>query len=629
MLRKFKTEAETKTKAETQAHSQMTEVEFEKKCLELAQMANGSSCKSPETLPEYYPGYRRFVEKWRQAYDHAHGNFPDWLIGHNKPMQSEEEFEYVRKTYQPKTKKTFLEFANTVKKTLANGRIVFKKSQTDSRAEDFETYLREGLPRFDSFLQFAGAMVDEKLIDANGLVGIWIEPPGTVIDEETGEEVISGMINPYPVMYDVWRVVWLGDDEYIVETTKGGWKQTPGQQKLRSYRYFGKEFLGEAIQVNSGRKIKFQSTTWFEHGVGFAPARRLGGNAVVIENEVHYESVFDVAVPFLNSAALDESNLRSVKNKSVFPTRVVVRPKCNYQSPDGMVCDRGRIKWVSDGVESVKECPSCHGSGYSGAILGPLSELVVDNRESGLGETINTGIDADNAMSYVSPPIETPQYLTEEIRDNLEQAQEVLHLKSQPRRAGAISATEKDRDAKNTEAFVRPISDQIWELIDYLVLSMGAIRYGRDEFEDIRPSLVKATVFDLLTPADYLQRVTEAKKDGMSPIVIQLMIADYLMSLGAEDVDAARVYDLALKADRLVHLTPEQVALMLSRRLIEPWEATMNASVLYFIQEEIDATKGDFWALELDEQLRRLEARAKAHTPSSELSFALPPPADL
>jgi len=601
----------------------MTPEEFTIKCTELSKMAHeaeGNPTKPSGKLPEYYIGYTLLVKEYDQARIHAYGEFPAHLFAANKPLQTDDEFAYVKDTYQPKTKDTYVKFSNTVQRSLMNGFIEFRQEKDSDITKDFERFIREGIDTYDNFLIFCQAMVSDKVIDANGIVGTW---PTYVTNEEL--EII-GYVNPYPVIYNVKQLVWFQNDEYIVETlekTNVLYNGSQPQKVGRTYRYFGKEFVYEAVQVGKFVDHTFAISQEFEHLIGFTPARRMMGTPKIIQNKLFYDSTFNLAVPHLNDAALDSANLLIIKQKNVYPTRVVVREKCTYHGSDGS-CEKGLIT-VFNGEDrpTTKTCTNCRGTGFDG-IFGPMSELVVNRTPSGIDDERSTGVTAQNAMAYVSPPIETPKFLSEQIDKAIERAQDVLHLKSEPRGSGNITATEKDRDSKNTEAFIKPISDQIWFLIDYLISCIGIMRYGSANYELHKPTIITPTDFDLLSPSDYLEQIGNAKERKLPSIVIRDMIHNYFVSVSKDDAELSMRYDAVIKIDRLLGVTAEEIVVMLARNLIRPVDVVIHQSILYFIDMAIMENE-KFLSLSDAEKKAIIEGLAAAAIPApSEIELPAP-----
>lgn len=562
-------------------------------------------------LVEFWPGYVEAVMQYEAALIHARGKFPDYLFQALSPLQEKEELEYLKSTYQATTKDVFIEFSNTAKKAIQNGNIEFDTKEGDREGNALKKYIFEDIDNFNSIVIWLYAMLDQKLIDANGIFAVW---PEYSVDEEGR---IIGETNPQPLIYNVDKIIWKNDGEYIVITSK---KSANGGLVLR---YFGREFVAQYNQVGKLGDFLFEETRHFEHEIGFTPAQELKGIAVLRENVIQYDSIFNIAVPHLNLAVIDSVTLLAIKKKVGYPTRVVMREKCKYQEGPSL-CEGGHLT-IYDGTDQItKNCPQCRGTGFIG-VFGPMSELsILPNNE--IGET-STGITAANAMSYVSPSTDIPKFLREEVEHHINRSLEVLHLKSQPRGSGDISATEKNRDKENTESFIKPISDQLWDIAAFVIECIGKMKFLPSGYESMKPKIIPAQSFDLLGADDYIAEMAEAKKSGVPEIVIQNIVYKYMNVIHHDDTISMRVFQLMEKSDRLLTMSNEQVAIAQSRGTVAPWEAVLHQSTTYIVHKAIMdyAENGKrFWDLEEKEQIALIQETAKQIVPVTETD-ELPP----
>lgn len=561
-------------------------------------------------LTEFWPGYIEAVMQYEAASIHARGKFPDYLFQALSPLQEKEELEYLKSTYQATTKDVFIEFSNTAKKAIQNGNIEFDTKEGDKDGNALKKYIFEDIQNFNSIVIWMYAMLDQKLIDANGIFAVW---PEYDVDNEGR---IIGETNPQPLIYNVDKIIWKQNGEYIVITSK---RSDNGGLILR---YFGREFISQYNQAGKLSDFVFEETRHFEHEIGFAPAQELKGIAVLRENVIQYDSIFNTAVPHLNLAVIDSVTLLAIKKKVGYPTRVVMREKCRYQEGPSL-CEGGNIT-VSDGQKMTsKNCPQCRGTGFIG-VFGPMSELAI-TASADITEQ-NTGITAANAMSYVSPSTDIPKFLREEVEHHTNRSLEVLHLKSQPRGAGDISATEKNRDKENTESFIKPISDQLWDIAAFVIECIGVMKFLPSGYESMRPKVIPAQSFDLLGADDYIAEMSEAKKSGVPEIVIQNIVYKYMNVIHHDDTISMRVFQLMEKSDRLLTMSNDQVAVAQSRGTVAPWEAVLHQSTTYIIHRAI-LERGEgkpFWDLEEEEQIAIIQETAKQIVPVAETN-ELPP----
>lgn len=573
-----------------------------------------------ETIPDYWDGYKEAVETYKAGRLHAYGEFPEGLFAKIKPNQRPEDYEYMREVYEPITKDVYLEFGNTCKKALINGAIEFPEVREGNPLKDF---LENGIENFDSLMGWASAMMDTKLLDGMGIVGAW----PTNIEVNDNGELISEL-QAQPVLYPVPYLVYVSQDSkgahYIVESKNKSVVISHGKQKQIGYiyRYFGPEFIAEAKQVGKETDDTFEVEFILEHEIGFTPATRLEGIARLVESEVRYDSVFSLAVPHLNKAVVNETGLSAIMHKVMYPTRVRVAEKCNHQE-GGSYCEDGQITYFdNDKATSIKKtCPACMGTGNK--LMGILSEIIV-NAEREIGSDTSTNLNALNVMSYISPPVDAPKFTSDQVDKAIKQAQEVLHLKAEPRGSGPITATEKHQDEKNRDAFIKPISDQTWRIIGYLVEVIGKMMFA-DRYEALKPQIHPAESFDAVTSEELGTMIAAAKKEGMPSFIVQQMAEDYVNLMQTTSAKADQIAKLLVSSDRLLVMSELEVMAQLSRKLVERWEVYYHSNPTFIIEAVYGDNPGLF-DLSMDQQLELIRLKAIEKTPSE--GQALPPPID-
>jgi hypothetical protein len=572
-----------------------------------------------DSLPPYFEGWTQTVKEYFENRVHSEEVFPVVLFKNIAPNQSVEELEYIKHTHQCVTSDVFLEFSNTVKRGLINGNIEFKDEEGRDAIE-FKKYIEESIPQYKSLYEYMKSLVDEKLTDANAVCAV------NFTAETDDEGTIEGRLQPFPEIYHAERVVYVDPDESIVVMAHERSIVQVGSQQVREgyvFNCYTKTSYFQARQIGKKSDYKFEYTE-FDHDLGWCPAMRLMGSPRLIENKLYFTSPFHRAVFNLNLALLDNANLLLIKRKVGYPTRVFVAEKCRHQH-NGVECDNGRIKY-SDGSGMVDiECPACKGTGTVG-VFGPNSELHINKSDGLEGQQIK----AQDAMSYVSPPIETPEFLRKEIDGYILKAERVLHLKAEPRSAGNITATEKNIDLKATEGFIKPISDQVWHLYAFLMKTIGSLIYGVDSYEKFQPKVIPAKEFDIISTDDYLAQLAEARKSNQPGYVVQMIIYNMMKSMNYTDSMSEMLFNLIQFTDRLWANSSQEVAMSLSRGTATKWEVILHESILAFIFELAEEDEG-FYKLELEQQKEALIAKAKAVNAmiSAESTVELPPPLEV
>ena len=572
---------------------------------------------------EYFPGYRKNVEMMHEAAIHADSIFPADLFERIAPNQSGEDFQYIESTYQCITGDVFDDFSNTVKRGLINGAIEWPKRDSAEK-NPLKEYVKYKIPQFNSLYEFVKSMADRKLVDANAVIGIHFKPAAVNAEGE-----IEGGILPYPTIFTCDRVVFVGDDgEFIVERYEKSIVSEGGTEYKAGKKYLGfaenEYFYASQYGVKGDYTFEYDE---YPHGLEFIPAMRLMGVPTIVADKLHFKSPFSNAVPKLNLAALDSANLLVIKRKVTYPTRAFVAQKCRNQK-NSAPCIDGIIKW-SDGEKTHSEtCGQCHGTGLVG-VFGPNSELLISHDDDPNSKQIR----ASDAMAYISPSVDTPKFLREEINNYIKAAKEVLHLKAQPRTAGGITATEKNIDLKSTEAFIKPISDQIWHLYAFMMDSIGILLLGREEYEKVKPTIIPAKEFEIITAEDYIYQLAEAKKSGLPSFVISSIIYNMMMAMNFGDSEGMKIFELIQASDRFWTASPDQVALALSRNTAQRWEVVLHDSALPIVIEAIEthvetSEYPSFFDLPMGDQIERIQQLAKSKVPNDGTED-LPPPAEI
>ena len=196
--------------------------------------------------------------------------------------------------------------------------------------------------------------------------------------------------------------------------------------------------------------------------------------------EIIYVSPFNYAVDLLDLVAINSSYLQIVINNCVFPFRVMYGDICEFEYMDRngerSICSNGM---VYDSLrESQISCPSCNGSGLKSRVS-PLGVMLLKPRtntsegDSGLSQS---------PMEYVEPTMNTPEFLMKKIDNDELKARNILHLHTSNSvvNQGEKLATDMMLDLKALYAFIKPISDQIFGIWEFVANQIGIQRYGEN-----------------------------------------------------------------------------------------------------------------------------------------------------
>lgn len=542
------------------------------------------------------------------------GVFPAELIAKRNPYQTEEEFLHTKENYKEITHTVFDEHVSTIQRSFADsGWSIEYPAYTED--DNLKAYLDEGIAKtplamsLESWIK--NVLPAIKLRDPGGCIGIkpWFIPT-TVQD---GETVISSeRFEPIPYYYDSRRLVSYNELEYFMFLSAEKSTVTFNDKRVKEglvFDIYDKNVVWKAIQIGKKVDYIFSVEPYYIHERNEIPVTRLKGNPFYHEQELVWASPFLPAVPILDECILDNNNLRAIKDKCVYPIRVMIGDTCDYSETDAngtfLNCEGG---WITDGVKNTRyKCPTCHGSGRKNR-LGPSGEILI-NAEAFTkdSELANAG----KAMYYVEPGLGTPEFLRTEVDGYLNKALAALKIKNtntentQPK--AGLTATESQLDMKATHATIRTPREQIFDIYVWLIKWIAAIRYDED-YE--RPTITVSDSFDLKTEKDYMIEIAAAVEANVPEIVIHQLIRKYMASLNYTESQANQITNLVITADRLLTTPPEEIQMKISSGYVSKWEALLHDSGIS-LATELVRNDPKLFTKDIKDQVAALVALAK------------------
>lgn len=560
---------------------------------------------------EYYEGYNLF-NSWRNGIRvHAEtGVFPQELLASRSPNATPKVWDYIKRNYKQVTMPLAVDYLSTIGRAWSddNWSIDYKGDEdfqeyVEKRTED--TPLRMGV---ESYFRHVFPYV--KMIDSMGCIAIKPHKVPTV-ENEQGERVISGteLVEPIPVYYSTAQLVAYDEEQFYMFETKEKSLVEYGGKTVREgmvYEVYDDMNIWKVVQVGKKIDYEFEIFVYYPHEGNAIPVSRCKGVPVVHGDDIVWQSRFLAVKDLLDEVILDSVYLRAVKNISAFPYRVMVGNVCNHKleiNGEIQTCDDGYFHDYNSNKEIM--CDRCNGTGSVDRVS-PYGEMLLkpQTRESE-GEANNT----QPAMYYVSPPIDTPEFLRKEIEHTFARARSILHLhtsNTEVKGSEDMTATGMALDMKALYAFVKGDSDQTFSSYEWALNWIGFMRTGQDpEF-----ALTYPQSFDFYTDMDYLYQVSEAIRNGLPPFLVHATVLKYMKSLFSSDTEATKAYDLIISADRLITMTEDEVALGKAQGVIAPYEIVLHDSGMTFINELIEENPG-FFDQDISLQKEQLIQKAK------------------
>lgn len=546
------------------------------------------SMKRKSGRPEYYEGYNKVCDEYESIRVHSvAGVIPEKLFAKRSPNATEQEWNYAKDNYQQTSNlPVFMDFVSTVSRAFNDGNWSVEYKKDNTNIESYQEYVEGEVPTYYSVENYIRHVLPaNKMRDAMGVTVV--KPKISYKLDGSGEYLIEDdqELRKPEIFYFECPHVWSNEDEeYFVIKTNRYCKCDDGKEGFIIWVVDDVNFY---VFHQTGKQAdwSFVLKETIPHNSDTIPVQRLKGVPVIHDNHLFWQSQFLFAVPALNSVVLDESYLQISKYKVGYPTRIIAANICEFvdaKTQDN--CINGYLG--IPGSELYRKCPACDGTG-SRTRLSPQAELLL---KPGTRENNYQSEDVDKVLKYVSPPVEAMDLLRREISTQLYQARAILHLKSEGTPDSGENVVESANQNKSLNAFIKPISDQMFSLYEWILEVMAAQIYPENPPE---VTVIFPQSFEFLTDKDYLFLIKEAQASGAPPFVIHALIWKYLSSIFYTDMEAAKVADLIMKTDRLVTLTTNEIQQGILNKTIEPWEKILHDSAIQFVMEL--QSEASFW----------------------------------
>ncbi len=578
--------------------------------------------------PEFWPGYNLSIQKRDRLEIHiVHGASPAKLLETRAPNAGPKEIKYMEDNFKQVTLTVFSDYENTLLRATNdnNFSIVVGDGSEDAKAkaEEFTEYVSTGIPEFGSVWSYVRSIITRmKALDPMGLI-VTLPASMPVIETEEGLVIDpEQQLEPVPQYIEVERVWGFEYDKwYFYLTYEKSWVRR-GDKDDKSGLVFNlvdDTWVWKIMQVGQAQDFTFEIIQWWEHGVGgkdhpTAPCSHLMGTPTIVQGKPIWESHYLPAGEHLDQVLLDTSYLMAIKAKLAFPHMVVLDERCRYlDHTHGVACYNGNIEWQTDDGPRSITCPSCKGSG-SRPRMGPLGTVLVSSDNTNVGDR---SPNVSEALSFIGPPMESPQFLRDEIEYNLTKGRSILHLHSEQPIVGAeqATATQVGVDVRASQAFIKPIADQTFFLAEFVMDCIGWERYG-DQYPGI--TITRPSSYDVRTEKD-LEASYEFAVKNLPPAMVEEALWKFIKFVNGHEPDALRMYATLAAADTVFAASKSEIQFMLAQQVIEPWEITLHQKGLNIYMELSRAgslqNTGDRDA-DIQANAEAMRAKAKAMTPT-------------
>lgn len=568
-------------------------------------------------IPDFNPIYKKTVELMNRIAVHAEfDKIPYDIIRKRGPYEDDNQYRYRKENWQSITMPYFMKAFSSLNRIMnpSNYSIQWKEDQNEEKQ-----YFENDIPTVSSIEDYAEQiLLVQKILDPNSIV--IFKPysvPMKVIATENGQELYfddSKDIRPIPVLIPCTHVVQYHENEYAIVIIEEKSKVRDGNKnKLVAegiiFEIYDKESIYRVEQT--GLKSKWEFTepyVYYPHGLGYVPCQKLKGTLKQKDKWIYYQSYFLNAIPHLDTALYEHSNLDISTVTQMFPQRSELADRC-----DNNECDNGWVYSYRD-IEGQLEpegrgvrCGKCNGTGALSR-LGPMSvkQIITPN---GYNPNDPTSTPQLPGIAYTAPPAEPLKFVFDKFKHDVVAAFLFLNIDvSDSEVKGSDTALGKMIDRDELFSFLMRISNELFDLIEFSIRTIGLMRYGKD-FKV--PVISAPKSFQIRSDKDLTAELSESKKAGVPDIALRAIIREIISTRFSNQRDIEPIVNLAFAVDRIITANKVEAISMLAARTAHLWEVILHESLYTFIDEILIDDK-DFFQKDYKAQRETLIAMAKS-----------------
>lgn len=211
-------------------------------------------------------------------------------------------------------------------------------------------------------------------------------------------------------------------------------------------------------------------------------------------------------------------------------------------------------------------------------------------------------------IAYTAPPSEPLEFVFKKFQHDVVAAFLFLNIDvSDSNVRGSDTALGKMIDRDELFSFMMRISNELFDLIEFSIKTIGLMRYG-PSFEV--PVISAPTSFQIRSDKDLTEELTESKKAGVPDIALREIIRQIISKRFSNQRNIEPIVNLAFAVDRIITANRIEAIAMLAARTVHLWEVVLHDSLYTFIDNILVDDK-DFFTKDLNVQKETLVNMAK------------------
>lgn len=508
------------------------------------------------------------------------GTFADKLFLERSPNQTEAEFKYIKANYKQYTLPVFIDLLSTTSRIFADNNWSIAWTKND----EIKNYISSEIPMYgslESYMKYIA--LPNKLIDANSFIAVrpYELPLMDAEIEGMKVKVIDPSIKytPVPVYFKSSQVIYYDyAEEYLFLSSEKSIVTFNGKEEKSGsvYEWYTPKAVYFIKQKGKKTDNLFDVIEYLQYET--IPVIQLKGSPSLVGEEILWQSPFIYAVDLLDTCLTNENWLQASVNKCVYPHVVMYGEACTF-TQDNAVCNDGVLINSENGVQ--KTCPKCHGSGLKSRLSQVGTILLNPSTKTESGDSAMT----QKPLEFISPETGALDFIVNKIARDEERARKILHIQTSNtsvKGSENMTATGIAIDVKTMFSFIKPISDQLFDVFQFVMARMVEQRFSN---ADEIPVLSYPKTFDFKSPEDYLKEISDAIANNLPPSFIQYVLMNYINSIYGDSDKTIAVFSLIMESDRLFGMSQDEINMKLSKVTATKWEDILHTSAVFFINK--------------------------------------------
>lgn len=515
-----------------------------------------SDIESRPTVSKKWDEVKKMMET------HLVGVVPEWLFTNRRPLESTNSYalEYRKDNFQPITKQSFNLAVSAIIETATHIQVKTANIDDDTTEylDDFKINCGNKAYNLQDYIFKHVGLHSE--VDPNAVLVVRPIHPETPFIPDYREDLpnFDSITNQ---SIDV-KVEFIGS-ELIHEITPdsliyhGGDYLYSVDSKGKHYEAYYWVITKEETSLLIPRKdskngIVYDLVPFYANDLEKVPFQVVGYNAVAYIHDGEYidykESTYAGAVAIANEVLAVKSDEQICTTRFTYPEKFATVEMCGH--PGAVTQQDPKAKYfgahvVYDAEGDCSLCPGCSGSGYVKPDTSPLGTHFVPKSK---------GFDMDGKfvppLQFITPPLESPQYLDEKWRKDFAVMENALCIQHQ-------NMTNQSGESKSYDLRqkVTIITKAVKNLLSVYEMSLNAIQGYLMGEEDVK--VIAPVDFNIKTSEDLTIELSDS--DGTPSVYTSALAKDLLLKKLGGSETSMKIVDFLDMVDLFFGMNNEQV----------------------------------------------------------------------